>query len=402
MTATDTAPAPNPGAGLTGSATHGPSSNSLVLEVARKFGVNPFKQFFEMLRLSRSRNKIVPAEYFWFQLYRPDLTMAEKREYVGEKTSFELNLRLAPPTFTNMRNFLADKAGFTTMVAGFGLPTTHLQAAFSPNRGFGTLPTLRTAEEIRAFLTGPARYPLFGKPIRGLQAQGSVMIEAVQGDAAILATGARVPLDRLCAEIATNTAFGYVFQDAVTPHPEIAALSGSKAVSTARVVTVNETGVPSVLYTVWKIPSATAMSDNFWQAGSLLSMIDRDTGEVLNMRQGGGVETRWLETHPVTGAQIKGITLPNWQKVIDLALAAHALVPDNGILGWDIAITPEGACVIECNENTGHEFYQLAADRGVMNADFLPIFDRVEARNKAMMQDFSAKQKAYLRSKARA
>ncbi len=184
MTATDTAPAPNPGAGLTGSATHGPSSNSLVLEVARKFGVNPFKQFFEMLRLSRSRNKIVPAEYFWFQLYRPDLTMAEKREYVGEKTSFELNLRLAPPTFTNMRNFLADKAGFTTMVAGFGLPTTHLQAAFSPNRGFGTLPTLRTAEEIRAFLTGPARYPLFGKPIRGLQAQGSVMIEAVQGDAA--------------------------------------------------------------------------------------------------------------------------------------------------------------------------------------------------------------------------
>ncbi len=167
-------------------------------------------------------------------------------------------------------------------------------------------------------------------------------------------------------------------------------------------VTVNETGVPSVLYTVWKIPSATAMSDNFWQAGSLLSMIDRDTGEVLNVRQGGGVETRWLETHPVTGAQIKGITLPNWQKVIDLALAAHALVPDNGILGWDIAITPEGACVIECNENTGHEFYQLAADRGVMNADFLPIFDRVEARNKAMMQDFSAKQKAYLRSKARA
>ena len=28
-------------------------------------------------------------------------------------------------------------------------------------------------------------------------------------------------------------------------------------------------------------------------------------------------------------------------------------------LGWDIAITPDGALLIECTENTGHALYSL-------------------------------------------
>ena len=401
MTATESIPHTAP-AGLTGAAVHGASSNSLMVDVAKKFGVNPVRQMIEIFRLGRGRTRILPTDYYWFQLYRPDLSMEQKREFVGEKGNYALNLELAPPNFTNMRNFLADKANFTTAVAGFGLPTTRMQAAFSPERGFGNLPTLRNAAEVRAFLTGPARFPVFGKPIRGFQARGSVMIEAVDGDEALLSNGARVALDQLCDEVAANTTDGYVFQDAVTPHPEIAAISGSKAVSTVRVVTVNETGTPSVLYTVWKVPSATAMSDNFWQTGSLVSLVDKDTGEVLTARHGGGVETAWVEAHPVTGKQMKGITLPDWDKVTALAVAAHALVPDNGILGWDIALTPDGPVLIECNENTGHEFYQLAADRGVLNADFMPVFDRVIARNKTLMANFLAAQKAYLRAKERA
>ena len=32
-------------------------------------------------------------------------------------------------------------------------------------------------------------------------------------------------------------------------------------------------------------------------------------------------------------------------------------------LRWDIAITPDGTLLIECNENTGHALYQLASGR---------------------------------------
>jgi hypothetical protein len=386
--------------------THAPkpprSGQSLIERVARDSGVSPFRQFADIFRLRGGRTKLTISEYYEYQLYRPNLPMAQKREFVGERGSLALNLRVAPPGQTHMRNFLADKVAFNSMLVAMGLPTTRIQAAFAPTRGFGALPTLRNADDIRAFLTGPARYPLFGKPVRGAQAMGSVMILGVDAAAgtALLGNGQTVQLAALAAEAAANTTFGYVFQDAIANHPDIVALTGSCSVSTVRVVTVNRTDLPEVLYTSWKLPSNTAMSDNFWQKGSLIASVAPQTGVVQKIRYGTGPDTQWPETHPVSGTRLKDVTLPLWQATLDLAIAAHATVPDNGILGWDIAVTPDGPVMIECNENTGHALYQLAADRGVLNADFLPVFDQVMARNARLLADFESGRKAYQKAKA--
>ena len=141
-------------------------------------------------------------------------------------------------------------------------------------------------------------------------------------------------------------------------------------------------------------------SQNEWFYSSILSLsVD---GTVQKVRYGSNVDSQWLKTHPVSGLPVIGITLPHWQKVVDLAIAAHAVVPDNGILGWDIALTPDGATLIECNENTGHGLYQLASGRGILNADFAPAFTAVKARNIALISAFDARRKAYQRAKARA
>ena len=389
-------------AGLTRAAAPSSTSRSLLEVVARQFGVSPLTQFGQMWRLKGGANQLVAKEYYDYQLYRREFTPAERREFVGEKGSLALNLSLAPPGFTNMRNFLADKVGLTTLMAGLGLPTTTIQACYHPFRGFGTTPTLQSAGDVRAFLTGPAQFPLFGKPIRGAGAMGSALVLGIEGETVHLGNRTTVALETLCTQIAACTDYGYVFQNAVTPHPVMVALSGTRAVSTVRAVTVNETGTPRVLYTVWKLPSATAMSDNFWQNGSLISLVDPATGVVQKVRYGSNVETQWLDVHPVTGLPAKGITLPHWQKVVDLAIAAHAVVPDNGILGWDIALTPDGATLIECNENTGHGLYQLASGRGILNPDFAPAFAAVKARNASLIAAFDTRRKAYQTAKARA
>jgi hypothetical protein len=388
--------------GLTRATAPTTSSRSLLEVVARQHGVSPLKQFADLWRLKGGRTQLVAREYYDYQLYLPSFSAEEKREFVGEKGSLALNLRLAPPAFTNMRNFLADKVGLTTLMAGMGLATTRIQACFHPFRGFGTLPTLRSAAEIRAFLTGPARYPLFGKPIRGAGSFGSVMVERLEGDLAHLGNGATLGLEALCAQIAAEVTYGYVFQDAVVPHPQMTAIHGGRAVSTVRAVTVNASDRPEMLYALVKLPAATAMSDNFWQKGSLIALVNCATGVVEKVRYGSALDTQWVEAHPLTGAPVKGITLPHWPSVVDLALAAHAVVPDNGILGWDIALTPEGARLIECNENTGHGLYQLASGRGVLNADFAPKFAAVEARNARLIAAFDARRKAYQAAKARA
>ncbi len=377
------------------------AGQSLMVETARRFKVSPFRQFADMARLRGGASRINPREYYEYQLFRADLTPTQKKEFVGETGSLALNLRMAPPAITHMRNFLADKVGLTAMMGALGLPTTKAQAAFSPTRGFGLLPTLRSAAEVEDFLRTKARFPLFGKPIQGAQAMGAVMILGLDGDSAHLSTGTRVAPSQIAAEVAQNLTHGYVFQDAVTVAPEIAALTGCRTVSTLRVVTVNRTGTPEVLYTSWKLPSLTAMSDNFWQPGSLIACVNPTTGVVEKIRHGSGLDTQWVETHPVSGVHLKGITLPHFKAATDLAVACHAVVPDNGLLGWDIALVPGGACLIECNENTGHALYQLAADRGVLNADFLPVFTQVAARNARLLTEHETKRKAYQTAKAR-
>ncbi len=374
--------------------------NTMIERVARQAGVSPFRQFADIFRLKGGKTQLTAKEYYEFQVYRPDVTPALKREFVGEKGSFALNLRLAPPGLTNMRNFLADKVGLTSMMGGLGLATTRLQAAFSPTRGFGNLPTLRSAADVVRFLATDALYPLFGKPVRGSQAMGSVLIRSIDGVIATLGNGQTISLSKLADEVAQNTTYGYAFQDAVIPHPAVATLTGSQTVSTVRVVTVNHSDTPQVLYTVWKLPAPNAMSDNFWQKGSLIALVEPGSGLVQKVRFASGPDTQWVEAHPVTGTQLVGATLPCWQSVLDLARAAHATVPDNGILGWDIAITAQGALLIECNENTGHGLYQLASGRGVLNGDFLPVFDQITARNARILAAFETKRKAYQKAKA--
>ena len=290
-----------PNAGLTRASAPTMHSRALVEVVARKFGVSPLRQFADMWRLKGGQTRIVAREYYEYQLYLPDLSLAQKKEFVGERGSLALNLRLAPPGFTNMRNFLADKVGLTTLMGGLGLPTTRIQACYHPFRGFGATRTLRSAAEIRSFLTDQARFPLFGKPIRGAGSFGSVSILGLQGEVARLANGTSLDLTVLCAQIEGCSDYGYVFQDAVTPHPLIEAVSGARAVSTIRAVTVNANDRPQMLYALWKLPAATAMSDNFWQAGSLIALVNCVTGMVEKVRHGSGIDTQWVTAHPATG-----------------------------------------------------------------------------------------------------
>lgn len=389
-----------PGPALT-KATAAPNGTIPLLQVvARQYKVSPFTQFADIFRLSRGENRLTGREYYDYMVYRPSLSPAEKKEFVGEEGSFRLNLRLAPPALTMMRNFLSDKVALTALLTQFGLATTRTQAVFSTARRFGSLTVLSTAPQVQDWLQNRATFPLFGKPVKGQQAQGSVRIDRIEKGEAILGSGKRVALQSLSTEIAAHGENGYVFQDAVAQHPEVTAMVGTEAVSTIRVVTVVENGKPRVLYTLWKMPGTNAMSDNFWQDGSLIAHVDAASGKVLTVRKGTGPSSEWVEKHPVTGVTLTGAQLPEWQSVTDLALAAHAIFPINGILGWDIAIGPDGARIIECNENTGHGLYQLASGRGILNPDFAPTFAGIDNANKAWLAGFAAKRKAHLKAKS--
>lgn len=62
-----------------------------------------------------------------------------------------------------------------------------------------------------------------------------------------------------------------------------------------------------------------------------------------------------FEKHPVTGAQIAGVLIPDWAKIKKLALDLHRLLSFTGIpmIAWDFALAKDGIRVIEANTTCG-------------------------------------------------
>lgn len=364
------------------------------VEVARKYGVSPLKQMREFTALRFGATKLGSNEYYAARLFRDDLSSAEKREFVGEKSNRELNDRLSPDDIARRNDFLRDKVLVSALLEKLGLRATRAQAVFSLERGFGALLTLRSADEVAEFLKSKAKYPIFAKPISGSKSVGSALLAKFDPETSIvtLGNGRTGNVYRLAEEIVRDYPRGFVFEAAVTQHKDVTKLIG-KALGCLRVVTVMDEGAPRVLYALWKIPAPDAMSDNFWQKGSMLGEIDIADGSLKQVRRGSGLQSEVIEAHPVSGIAFEGYRIPNWDKVQELATAAHRISPENGVLGWDIGISKDGPVVVECNTNPFHSLYQQATGRGVLNADFKPVFEKITARNAKILAAIKASKK---------
>lgn len=75
-----------------------------------------------------------------------------------------------------------------------------------------------------------------------------------------------------------------------------------------------------------------------------------------------------MDRHPNTGAQIAGATLHRWDEVRAFAIAAHKVFGDRVIVGWDIAVTPDGPVLVEGNGAPDLDIMQRFVRKGLMAA----------------------------------
>ncbi len=376
-----------------------PPPSQQIVEVARKYGVSPFKQFSQMLRLWAGKNRVEFNQYYNNAIYRTDLSADEKREFVGERGSRLLNDRLSPRSVTELRAFVRDKVFYGAMMDQLGFATPHIQAVASHSRDYGALLTLTEVPEIEEFLMNTARYPLFVKPEQGSGSVGSALILDLDKATRelVLSNGTRIDLRAFATEALEDYAEGLLFQDAVNQHSAMTKAAG-RAVGSIRVVTVIAEDTPEVLYTLWKIPSPKAMSDNYWQSGSMIAEIDNASGILQQCRRGAGLEQEMVETHPVSGKTLPGMQIPHWDEVLRITKNAHKLMPQFGVFGWDIAITEDGPVIIECNANPHHMLYQLATGKGILNKDFAPTLKKIEDRGQELRSVARAKMMKHIKT----
>lgn len=376
MTAVDTAL-------LTGPAPKASPETPKIARVAREHGVSPLSQLLHMWRGRSKRQGLTAAEYYDFEVYKaPD--KAARQAFVGVAGSRALNRRLSPAPLRKHDEFLKNKVACTRFLARKGLPTTQTQATVTTGADAGGPQVLRSFGDILRFLQEDAVYPLFAKPAAGSLSIGSARIERLDDETLHLGNGAEVSVTAFAGEILRDhAAQGFLFQSAVAQHPELTERIGV-ALGTVRVITAMvEAEAPDVLYVLWKIPSPDAMSDNFWQAGSMIAALDKDTGEVLSVRRGTGLESARLTHHPVTGAPLVGMRIPHWEQVKAVTAEAHSHFPAYGTLGWDVGIGADGPVIVECNISPFHTLYQLSTGEGLLNPRLAPVFDKIAARQAA-------------------
>lgn len=345
--------------------------------VRQTHGKSALRQFAEILPLLRRPNLLQTKDYYLNGLFRPEFDSAIRQTYVSQAGSHELNLGLSPVHALSCHGLAVNRILVGVLLERLGVRTPPLRAWFPGEPGLPGVRSLRTAADIAAWLSDPCSLPCVGKPAFGSHGIGTAtFLEVVDDRRRIrLGDGREVAIDAVCARIAHDFPQGYIFQPLLRQRPEVEALNGP-AVGVLRVVTLRGSAGPEVLYTVLRMSPAGAMPDgaaNGWT--NAVALVDPGSGRILRAQDMGRMAPAALESAPATGRSLTGAVLPDVAETVALTCALHRHFPTHGVLGFDVALTVDGPCVTGIDTRPCHTVFQRAADRGILNPDFLPLIE---------------------------
>lgn len=335
----------------------------------RLTGYPRWRQLVDICRLRMRPNKIKPEEYFGYRLFRPELSFAEKQRFIGSWTRDEV-YAANDPRQAGIANF---KLRAYELFEREGLAHPRLRAVVGGTTTYPGCAILATPAEVCDFLNTIDR-PLFVKPDRSYHGWGAKLVDRCVDGVVHLRDGSQMTCDELAAELTAPAAGTMLIQDAVTPDPSIAAMTGGAA-ATGRALVLMEDGEPRLHSAVLRIPVGKSMIDNFQggATGNMLAEIDIASGACNAAVAGTGFGYRRLNAHPDTGRAIAGLTIADWPAARDLLCRAARLFPGLAIQGWDLAFAAEGPTLLENNSKSEFRIIQHATQRGLLD----PCFRRV-------------------------
>ena len=332
---------------------------------------NRFHRTIEQWRLLVS-NGITAADYYLYGLYRPNLSWRKKREFLGDYERWRWLMAANPAAYHILTE---NKAIFNCFMRGAGIPVPRLHAVIGQTgvTQLGKHCELRSKEQVRAWLRDEQIENVFLKPIMGARGMGVLSLGRRLGDGEWqrLPSG-MIGIDDLLQHIFSEQGgTPFVVEELLYPHPELAKLSAG-VLHTARIITLLEDDV-HVLAAALRIGTGTFPADNL-SRGNLAAPIDIASGVVGPAVTKKTTALVRFSIHPVTGAQIEGIRVPDWAQCLDLLRFAVKQLPFNPILGWDVAFTAGGPVVIEANDNWDPDVIQLAHDEGLLATSLFTYF----------------------------
>ena len=344
-------------------------------QASRDGGVSFTRQLCELILLRAGPGKLTPADYYLMRVYRRDLTFAEKASYISPSAFGAISR-------DKRWSIVADDKLLTyAVLTAQGIKVPEVRAIFHPVRTFGRSVALRSQRALEEYLHAEATYPFFSKPIQGIYSKGTVLVESLDSTKGTLrlGDGSDIPLQAFAKDCAAKPK-GFLFQELLHPHAEIAELSGGRLCTVRMMVLLDDQG-PRIFAALWKIAGPGNMADNYWRKGNMLALLDKARGCVQRCTTGLGPELREIDRHPETCRPLVGFVVPDWSDIVELTLRAACAFPGLPIQAWDIAVTSKGPLPLEVNVFGSPFLPQIANDGGLLQGDFRTF---IEAQRKGV------------------
>lgn len=328
------------------------------------------KLFSRAVRLYRDHGFSV-TELIENGLLDPALSDDELSYYASRQEQVDFITRNVPYSYYSLT---ADQSVALATCRMAGLPTPELVAVYGEPEGFAPGgPMIAGDAQWTSFLDGNLPEKFFVKPAIGMLGQGAAAyrregaeIIAEEGGERLTIEGLQASLSQSAAKLArgyrhygvylglTRPSGKILIQKRLFSHPEIVALSGSDSLSCLRVITyVDKNMKTRIIGTAMKLIAGKGVTDNYHkgQTGNIWASIDAASGRIG--RAHGPVSATGsyerLSHHPATGRAFSEFRVPLWEEACELAIrAAHVFLP-HPLIGWDIAVTPDGPVIIEGN-----------------------------------------------------
>jgi hypothetical protein len=322
-------------------------------DAQRQFHISMAQQLLDLLDLSLLHG-IPPIFYYTYDLYRQPRQRWFNYVYTHELPHWQTVMSDLPAT-SAVHRLLSDKQAFAVAMARAGIPAVSTSAF------------LRRGERVDAdtIFTGQS---FFLKPNTGSQGQGSfeLLYDRATRDYRLVGAEVVAGKDALLSYVQQQVADDdYLVQPLLLNHPEIQRLCRQSRLATVRLITGHDGREPWCIGAVLEIPRSAA-SKGWW-----LVQVDCQTGKLLP-RCSHGLAT--FDKATGRPPEVAGKILPCWEEVLEICRCAHAQMPEVAAVGWDVAITPDGAVLLEGNFNWRAAPWQILSGIPLLETRLLQIY----------------------------
>lgn len=145
------------------------------------------------------------------------------------------------------------------------------------------------------------------------------------------------------------------------------------SVNTLRIVSANINGKVTILFRAIRIGNGKNVVDNF-NHGGMYSIVNK---KGIIDKPAIDKSSNIYDIHPVTKTKIVGFEIPYFKEAIKMVKDAAKVVPEVGLVGFDVAITNNGPVLIEGNQLPGYDIYQSKIHLNEDGTGMKPYFDKI-------------------------